>query len=314
MKKYIVFILLLLIPYIVRAEVKITNVEIVGKTEGLELSNPTFEGLKLNLDINFKQVNNFAKYKVTIKNDTKKDYEIGIDNEFSKGEYFKYEYSFKDENKVIKSNSERVLFLTVTYIKTVPQDNYKNGKFTENNNMVIDLSNDEKNPNTSVGLYVLILIGILILSTVLIILIKKKMNTIPLTLLLLMLIPVSIYALEKITIELSTTITIVGSPKETRLFYCIQEPRNEGTATINYTESMTWADYFASEEGKQAPIEVINLIKSKGVTYYKPEYSTCLEDNSIEYCQNNYMVNYNYNDYIEEIPADKIYHADNCLK
>ena len=43
MKRYILFILFLLIPFIVNAEVKITNIEQIDITEGLKVDDPTYK-------------------------------------------------------------------------------------------------------------------------------------------------------------------------------------------------------------------------------------------------------------------------------
>ncbi len=251
MKKFLILLLFLLfLPTLVKAEVKITNVEIVDNTKGLEVSKPTFEGLKLNVDINFKEIEDFVKYKLTINNDTKKDYEINVGTEFSKGEYIKYEYTL-DSDGIVKKGTEKDVYLTITYNKLVPYKELINGKFNEKNNMIINLSNEEKNPKTSVGIYVLIAILCLVISTSLILLIKNKMNTIPLTIFLLLLIPVSIYALEKLTIEIDTNITIVAKENKLSIYndFCGWSPRK--AADIEFTEGMTFEDFINSDYSNQ---------------------------------------------------------------
>jgi len=234
MKRYILFILFLLIPFMVHAEVKITNIEQIDITEGLKVDDPTYKDLTINFNIKFNKVEDFIKYKVTIKNDTNKDYEIATTNNDSKDDYIKYKYKFDDDDKIIKANNEKILFITITYDKEVSLSKFVDGKYIDEKKVSISLSNEEKNPKTSVGIYVLISIVCLAISTTLIMLIKNKMNTIPISLLVFFfLIPISIYALEKITIEVEANVEIEKSVHE----FCYT------SGNIPFLENSTWKEF-----------------------------------------------------------------------
>ena len=246
MKKYFIYILLLLIPILVHAEVKITNVEVVDHTESLEVAKPTYKDLKLDLNIKFNNVEDFVKYKLTVKNDNDKAYELSTSEEFSKGDYIKYDYSY-DDNNIVEKNSEATIYITVTYVKEVPDDLLIEGKYIEKNNMTVDLSNEEKNPNTSVGVYILILIILSVISISLILLIRNKMNTIPVALLLFVLLPATIYAIEKLTIEVSTNIEISGKPITIFVEYC-DNNNVYFNDSITIPKGITWQQIINNEE------------------------------------------------------------------
>ena len=150
MKRYILFFLFLLLPFIVNAEVKITNIEQIDITEGLEVDDPTYKDLSINFNIKFNKVEDFIKYKVTIKNDTNKDYELGTSNNESKEDYIKYRYKFDDDDQIIKANGEKILFITITYDKEVSLSKYKDGKYIDEKKIAISLSNEEKNPKKKI--------------------------------------------------------------------------------------------------------------------------------------------------------------------
>ena len=281
MKRYILFILFLLIPFIVNAEVKITNIEQIDITEGLKVDDPTYKDLTINFNIKFNKVEDFIKYKVTIKNDTNKDYEIATTNNDSKDDYIKYKYKFDDDDKIIKANNEKILFITITYDKEVSLSKFVDGKYIDEKKVSISLSNEEKNPKTSVGIYVLISIICLAISTTLILLIKNKMNTIPISLLVFFfLIPISIYALEKITIEINTKVEITTTTKTTKFSYSCLGPNHDesGNDTLTYIDGMTWEEFFNSDYAKDLNPLYKDHIKAGGFSFLGDEYAACLEE------------------------------------
>ncbi len=215
MKKTLFLLFLLLVPFIAKAEVKITNVELVDFKEELEVEkNPSYEGLTIKFNLKFSEVEDFAKYKVTIKNETNKEYGIDDWTEFSKGEYVKYEFFASKETKIIKANDEEDFYIVITYNKQMPDELIKqnNGKYIEDNSMVINLSSNESeqvNPKTKAGLIIIVATIISALALIIILYNNHKIHHFTIPILLLLLIPITIYAIEKITIKLETKIEIV---------------------------------------------------------------------------------------------------------
>ena len=97
MRKFLFSILLslLFIPVLVKAEgVSIKSIELDSKSDNTTVkSEPTYEGLELNFDLGFKAKDDFAKYKVIIKNDTDTDYKISEDTSFNESEWKEYSIS-----------------------------------------------------------------------------------------------------------------------------------------------------------------------------------------------------------------------------
>ena len=93
MKKYLLFILVLLVPFFVKAEskVKITEVELVEKDDSVEvIEEPTFEGLSIDFNLKFSRPNTSVSYKIIVKNESKKDYEINDGKKYTKGDFISY--------------------------------------------------------------------------------------------------------------------------------------------------------------------------------------------------------------------------------
>ena len=273
MKRYILFLLLLLFPFIAKAEVKITNIEELEKTAGLEIAEPTFEGLKINFDFKFSKVGDYVKYKITIKNENNKDYEVDMGEAFSDGEYIKYEFSFVDaeENNILKANTEKDIIVEASYNKMIPFDKFENGKFVETNKMAINLSHEEpeqENPKTAVGMTILIVAIIMFIALLILLINKYKLDQLyGLLLVALLSVPFVVIALEKISIELETKIEIELIQEQFEIHSCSYEH------SFDFAYGMTWEDYmnssyFAelSEDDKNTIAESVNN-SGNGVTF-----------------------------------------------
>ncbi len=211
MKKYLIFILVLLVPFLVKAKdnVEIKKVELIEKSDYVEiLEEPTFEGLKLNFNIEFSYVNDYAKYLVTVTNNSSKDYEIDSTTQFNKGEYIGYYFELEKDTEILKAGETREVVLGIAYVSEVPNDKLVNGKYEEKNNAVIVLKNDDKvvNPYTSSIPIVIIAIAIIALGVLLIS--QKRKKELIFVLIGISLIPITIYALEKLVLNVSVDVTV----------------------------------------------------------------------------------------------------------
>ena len=236
--KKVLFLFLLLIPFIAKAEVKITSVELESKSEGFEVDeHPLFNGLKINFDITFQNVGEYVEYKVNIYNDTKNDYEIenGVNN--STSEYTKYESRYEGDNNVIKAGENKIVYVKASYTKEVPVTEFTNGTtYEEKKDITIDLSNSEnKNPQTNTSNYVIFITAIILFISLIITLITKhKLHGLSFFLISsAIIIPISIYALEKITIEVEANVEIEKSVHE----FCYT------SGNIPFLENSTWKEF-----------------------------------------------------------------------
>ena len=249
MKKYLlVFLLLLtvLIPFNINAKeaVEVTDIEIEEKTPGVEvISDVTYQGLKINFNVSFLNVEDFIRYKVTLKNNTDKDYEINSNTDgLNKSEFIEYFINFNDNTKIIKANSEKTFTITIMYVKEVSSTNFTNGVFVEDNSINLNLATDEKivNPQTGQSTVLLFLIILFVLGIAFSIRFNKKET---LTLLIIFLIaPLSVWAIETINIEVNSHVE-VADPSIYNQF-CLEM---DGETTYYYYENnMTWEDYLDS--------------------------------------------------------------------
>ena len=252
MKKILALLFLLLIPFVAKAEVKISDAVLVDNTEGLEVEkNPHYEGLQLDIDMKLAEVGEYAKYKLTIQNDTKKDYEIDMGEAFSDKEYIKYEFSFvDDDNAVLKANNSKDIYVTVSYNKEVPETEFKDGVYNDDNVMTINLSNEEQevNPSTKTGYIILITAIILFISLLLVLLNKYKLDHLMvLVIAVAIALPISICALEKITITIQAKIQIVyNKPKFCVGIYDYNTDTIGNYQYYDYAKGSTWEQYLDS--------------------------------------------------------------------
>ena len=172
--KCLFLFLILFIPLCVNAEekdIKIKSIELVEKTETTEeISKPTYEGLKIDFNLKFKELNDNAKYKVTISNTSNKEYKINDQKtEFTKEEFINYDFNFEEGSNIIKPNTEKTMYITITYFKKVEDNLFVDGVYKNDNYMNLSfsteqVSNNIKNPKTGLEgiLYVISLIVLLI--------------------------------------------------------------------------------------------------------------------------------------------------------
>ncbi len=218
MKKILPFIFLVLfflfIPIVYAEEnIVIESIELDSKSDNATIVNEaTSEGLSINFDIKFEKVNDFVKYKMVINNKTNVDYKIS--DVASDSEYITYDF-FDEDDDVLKKNSETVVYLTIKYVKKLPNEAYDNTIFVETNNMKINLVNvsQVENPETKSGLFIIIVI--LLISFVLLFITKnyKYKKYLALLIVCLSLVPLNMVgAIEQLEIAITSKVTIERKP------------------------------------------------------------------------------------------------------
>ncbi len=289
MKKYLLFILFLLVPFMVKAQdVKIKEVILVDKTDGIEAEEkPEFENLKINFNLNFSKVDEFVKYKVIVENSADKDYEIDDTTSFSDGEYIKYEFSY-DGEKIVKSKGTKEFFITISYNKRVPLSEYVDGKFKEKNSMTINLSNEteEKNPYTATLPYIVVILSII--SIILFVIAFKMKRSLMLTMAILFFMPAVIFALEKISIAIEANIEIEPRVETMKIVDFNCTVLNQITEnTYEYIDGMTWTDIqeseYADQFGEKFFENLPDKISVNNFNFNNNEIDNCESENIYEY-------------------------------
>jgi hypothetical protein len=233
MKKIIIFLSIILfflfIPKVYAStNVSIESVTLDSKSADTEIINEaTFEGLSINFDIKFKNVDDFAKYEIVINNQADEDYEIT--NNIEDSEYISYEISDVDSN-ILTKNSKTTIYITIKYTTKIPNEEYENGSFVEKNNITINLANEEQepvetpneeveeeksileNPKTQNGLHIIIIILLINLGLLIIFRKHKPQRYIGILLICCSLIPLSIGALKQLQITVNSNITVDKKP------------------------------------------------------------------------------------------------------
>lgn len=298
-------LIILLIPFIVLAEnknVEIKNIELLEKSDNVEeLAEASFKDLKLNFSLKFTSKDDYAKYKIVLVNNSDKDYEIDNTSTFNEKKFIKYDYEVENNKKVLKAKEELTINILITYIKELEDSDFVDGFYKETNSVSLELVNDNEvidnpvikmvtNPNTSTG-YILLVIFAVILSMLVLVLVKNKKSKL-LIIAILLTIPLTVYALEKIKIDVETYIEIEKRTFFTLINECPSEDDEENNwdkEVYEFTEGMSFNDYMNSDYFNSLDINkknrLVNSVNAPNVhislNYYNINLENCL--NQIEY-------------------------------
>lgn len=216
MRRIMIFlVLLLMFPFSVKADnndVKIARVELLEKTESTEIvEEPKVNLNKVDFNLKFSEVGDKATYQIVIKNESNKSFEISNETKYSDDDYIKYEFSF-DDNNILKAGEEKSMYVIISYNKEVPATSYVDGKYTVNKSVVVDIVNDTITvlvPNTiSNSILRNVAIATIIIVIIALVILVKGKSKVSVIILCLLLIPFSVYALQKISLEINAKVEI----------------------------------------------------------------------------------------------------------
>ena len=187
MKKIMLYIFLLFMPFLVFAEdacreddIKIESIVLDSTNGNIEQTiEPSNDNNQINLGLKAKDINDNIIYKIVIKNTSNHNY-IFDKNSLSTN-YLKYDITYKDGSNNIKAGETKIIYLKVHYAKEPASENLTNGVLTDRPKVTFNLQTDEAktiigemvkeitNPNTKdkISIYVLLLLISLILTLVL---------------------------------------------------------------------------------------------------------------------------------------------------
>ena len=281
--KLLLLSLMFLVPFMVFAEDKVENTnhsgdvyiassELIKLSDGVEeIEKPTLKDLNVKFNVQFSEVNQSIEYKLIIKNISNKDYNISTDNSFNKSDYITYNFKYDDGSDIIKAGSEEEMLVTIAYTKEVPSDKLTDGKFIEDNDMSLNLSNEITNPTTILQRYGVNTLLIIITCIVAFYFLKTKniKNSLKVLLLGLMLIPLTARSLDSIKVTIDSHVE-VEKTSEFCYYTRIDEGIVNGTehygndyvqALYKYRKGMTWEEYLNSDYNK--------ITDSTTISYYK---------------------------------------------
>ena len=192
-------------------KVFIKSIDLVEKSDNTTInSDPKFNNLEMNFDVAFKSKDDYVKYKVVISNNTDIDYKVSEDTSFNESQYMTYKYDVENE---LKSNDETIVYVTITYSKTIDSSKLSNGKYSESNKAIVQLLDEEGtlvNPNTSSSIVMILINLCIVLFVSLLLFIKSRnKNIISLVLILgLSLIPITTYAVATLKLMINVNVEI----------------------------------------------------------------------------------------------------------
>ena len=229
MKKYLLlfFLFVMFIPFMVNAEtcendkITISSITVDNKSDNVEeLSEATSSNKNINLNLSMYEVGDYIEYKFVVKNDSKEDYELDKNNLNINSDYISYSFETDDNSSIVKANSSKNVTLRIEYKTKVQEDKFENGYYNDNKAMKIQLSNKKNinvsdvlnNPNTGVKTYMLIIMFLLLISGSLYIVLKEKDPSKLMLLIIgtIVIVPISVNALCKCEINITSNITITN--------------------------------------------------------------------------------------------------------
>ena len=249
----------MLIPILVYAEtcendkVTIQSIEVKGKTGStIEKSKPVINGNSLDLNLTMLDVGDSIEYEMKIKNESKEDYEIDQTSLGNTTDYIEYSFETEDNSTIVKSGTSKDVLLKVSYSNPVSEESFVNGVYTDNKNLQINLSastssEPASNPKTGVQKYEFIIFMILIFGISLYLKLNNKEYVKFMVLLLgvSILIPISVYAICKVNIEVESTIKIEKSYNVSDMLISLSN--DESSCSVKYEGPVT------DEVGKTVP-------------------------------------------------------------
>lgn len=186
--------------------VTIKSIDLVDKSiNTTEASKAKANGLSMDFDLKFKEVNDYAKYKIVVENKDSKDYKISVDSNFENSKYISYKY---DNADILKANSDTEFYVTVTYNKKLDESNYVDGKYSEKNSAVLKLSDGVNNPKTFNNSWSLIILVVMCVTLIFLFKNRKNRGLNALVLFSLLSVPLFVKAIDYLKITVNSNVVI----------------------------------------------------------------------------------------------------------
>ncbi len=163
MKKILLFMILLLLPFVVygaecsNENIEIKDLELVTTNGGAEIINDAkiVDG-KLVFDVRFSKLEDNVDYKVLIKNNSDEEFLVDENSIVSNLKNIKYTISFLEDSRVIEPGKEKYVILNIKYDTKVDDSLFNSdNEYPVDDNMSFSLTSNEKEvEDTEVPVYV----------------------------------------------------------------------------------------------------------------------------------------------------------------
>ena len=220
--KYFVLAIICMIPLIANAEgtLKIKSAEVADKSDTAVVGGVTADDTTLYIGVKFKELNQFVKVKVVVKNEDTEEYELEGVTDSSTDAHITYESEIDGTEKVIKPGEEKTIFVTAKYTSEVPASELdEDGMFKEMRESTVELvAGKVKVPDTLRNLGIAGIVVIIGLIAIGIVMIKKNKKASMMVLALaLILVPFTVYALKSFKFTINASYMINPGPSK----FCI---------------------------------------------------------------------------------------------
>ena len=193
-------------------KIEIKSIELVDKTlVAEELSKPEIDNMSIKTDVSLSKPGDEVNYEIKVENKSSSDYELKDEDLKSDSEFINYSITYEDNDNIIKGNSEKNVYLRISYAKEVPKEQLQDGKFQDN--QTINIAGVTKknrqsilvNPATGT-IFSLILVIVICLSYLIVS--KKQKKKSILLLIALLAIPTVVKAVCSFSLDVDSKVTI----------------------------------------------------------------------------------------------------------
>lgn len=249
--------------------VTIKSIDLVDKSiNTTEASKAKANGLSMDFDLKFKEVNDYAKYKIVVENKDSKDYKIFVDSNFENSKYISYKY---DNANILKANSDTEFYVTVTYNKKLDESNYVDGKYSEKNSAVLKLSDGVSNPKTFNNSWSLIVLVIMCVTLIFLFTNKKNRGMNALVLFSLLSVPLFVKAIDYLKITLNSNVVIEkGYSVDYAVEYGFIKASEVDNYDLSYGRCANYEKIYAGSMSEENRYLVCSDIIYKGKKKYAP--------------------------------------------
>ena len=253
-----------------KENIYIASSELIEITPGVEeVSQPTIKDWNIKFNIKFSKVNQSIKYKLIVKNTSKKDYNVTIEPTFNKSNYITYNYKYSDKSNILKANTEKEMIITITYSKEVPTNKLHDGKFIEDNLMYLNVNDNLINPKTILQKYSINIMLLIITELIAFYLLKTKniKNSLKIFMFGLLLIPIATKAFDIIRLTIHSNVEIDTISDKLLYRKLISNEASNKTYKTGISEITTkgnpnFDDYWTNDKGMYA------MADDYGTSYY----------------------------------------------
>ena len=253
-----------------KENIYIASSELIEITPGVEeVSQPTIKDWNIKFNIKFSKVNQSIKYKLIVKNTSKKDYNVTIEPTFNKSNYITYNYKYSDKSNILEANTEKEMIITITYSKEVPTNKLHDGKFKENNLMYLSVNDNLINPKTIIQKYSINIMLLIITGLIAFYLLKTKniKNSLKIFMFGLLLIPIATKAFDIIRLTIHSNVEIDTISDKLLYRKLISNEASNKTYKTGISEITTkgnpnFDDYWTNDKGMYA------MADDYGTSYY----------------------------------------------